>query len=601
MTSPGPAKRAVLWRLAQFGAPHRGLLARAFACMALLGATTGAYAFLMGPALKFLLSGGDEGLELAGRLWPGLARLDRAQALWAFPAVLVGIGVLKAFAYLGQFYWTGLFGQKVASDLRRALFLRLTSLSPTQHSRQLTGDLLSRLSADVSAVETAATYAVGAYARDGLQLVVLVAVALALSWKLTLVVLLAAPVAVIPVVRLTRAFLRRTREGQGKLGAIAAQVQEGLGGLRTVQAFTAEAAELERFDGHSREHQRALIRAGWIRGAVPSLMEALAAGALALALVLALRAGATRPESLVSFLTALVLAYQPIKELGRVSQLFVQAQVAGERLFEMLDLQEAIPDPGARAIGPVRQSIRLEDVAFSWGDRVALAGVDLEIPVGKVTALVGPSGSGKSTLTALLLRFEAPSRGRIEIDGLDVGHARVESVRAQFALVTQEPLLFSGSVLENLRWVRSGASMDEVVAAARVAQADGFIRALPQGYDTRIGERGVVLSGGQKQRLCLARALVAQAPVLVLDEATSNLDPENEREVQDALACVLPGRTALVIAHRLSTVTRADRIFVIDQGRIVEAGTHEALLQRGGLYARMWRLQQEPLARAQVG
>jgi subfamily B ATP-binding cassette protein MsbA len=284
--------------------------------------------------------------------------------------------------------------------------------------------------------------------------------------------------------------------------------------------------------------------------------------------------------------------YQPVKDLGRVTQFAMQAGAAGERLFALLDLHHPVADvPGATAAPELKQEIRVEDVRFSYGERRALDGLTLELPVGKVVALVGPSGGGKSTLTNLLLRFERPQEGRLLFDGVDVDGYTAASVRAKFALVTQEPLLFSGSVLDNLRYARPEATREEVEAAARVANADGFIRALPEGYDTRVGERGVKLSGGQRQRLCIARAVLSRAPVLVLDEATSSLDPESEREVQAALAAVLPGRTALVIAHRLSTVAEADLLYVVEAGRVVERGSHAELLKLGGRYAALWALQ----------
>jgi subfamily B ATP-binding cassette protein MsbA len=275
-----------------------------------------------------------------------------------------------------------------------------------------------------------------------------------------------------------------------------------------------------------------------------------------------------------------------------VTQFAVQAGAAGERLFELLDLKHPVEDaPDAVPAPSLSRSIVLEGVRFSYGERRALDGLTLELKAGQVTALVGGSGGGKSTVTSLLLRFERPQKGQLLLDGVDVDRYTAKSVREQFALVTQEPLLFHGTVLDNLRYARPDATREEVEAAAKVAHADGFIRALPEGYDTRIGERGVTLSGGQRQRLCIARAVLARAPVLVLDEATSSLDPESEREVQSALAAVLPGRTALVIAHRLSTVVNADVLHVMEAGRVVERGTHAELLQRGGRYASLWQMQ----------
>ena len=583
--------RKSLGRLLGYARPHVGVLVAAFACMTVLGLATGAYAYLMGPALRFLLSGGSEGFGGAQPV-PWLSDLPREAALWGFPVVVLTVGLVKGVGYLGQFYFMGYFAQKVVADLRKDLFLRLTSLSPAQLARERMGDLLSRFSADVQAVEMAAMYTVGSYLRDSLQVVVLAGVALSISPLLGAVMLGVIPLAALPASKLTRKALKRTREGQVQLGHLAGQLQEGLGGLRTIQAFNGQAAELARFSAHARAHEEALVRAAWARGGVPGLMEVLAAAALAGALAYTAARQTMEPEALLSFLTALVLVYQPVKDLGRVTQFAMQAGAAGERLFSLLDLHHPVADvPGATEAPELKQEIRVEGVRFSYGERRALDGLTLELPVGKVVALVGPSGGGKSTLTNLLLRFERPQEGRLLFDGVDVDGYTAASVRAKFALVTQEPLLFSGSVEDNLRYGRPEATREEVEAAARVANADGFIRALPEGYETLVGERGVKLSGGQRQRLCIARAVLSRAPVLVLDEATSSLDPESEREVQAALAAVLPGRTALVIAHRLSTVVEADLLYVVEAGRVVERGSHAELLKLGGRYAALWALQ----------
>lgn len=581
-----------MFRLLELGRPHQRTLLAAFLCMAVLGVTTGAYAFLLGPALRFVLSGGAYGAEAVARWVPWVSGQSTATLAVALPLAVVAIGLVRGLSYLGQFYFVGLYGQRVVVDLRRRIFERLLGLSPLQLSLKHTGDLLSRFTADVAAVETAATYTVASWLRDSLQIVVLVAVCLSQSWQLSLLAFGMLPLAVLPAARLTRSLLMRVRESQATLGGLAAQVHENLGALRTLQAFGAGPAEVRRFDVQGASLSRSLERAGWTRAAVPALMEVLAASGVALALGAAAHWRLLAPEALVSFLAALILLYQPAKDLGRVSQFGVAAAAALERIGALLDEPVTSADVGgARVLAPVQTAVRLEGVHFAWGGRAALDGVDLELPVGRTTALVGPSGGGKSTVVAALLKFEPLRSGRVTFDGVDGAGCTAASVRAQFGLVTQEPLLFSQSVLDNLRVARPSASREELEAAARTAQAHDFIQALPRGYDTLIGERGVNLSGGQRQRLCLARALLKGAPVLVLDEATSSLDTEAEAYVQAALEGALAGRTALVIAHRLSTVASADRICVLEAGRVVEQGSHRELLARGGAYARLWSLQ----------
>jgi subfamily B ATP-binding cassette protein MsbA len=399
------------------------------------------------------------------------------------------------------------------------------------------------------------------------------------------------------VARLTRAVLRRTREGQMRLGGMAGQLREALAAVRTVQAYGVEEAEARRFSSRADAHAATLARAAWARAAVPALTEVLAAVAVAAVLVWAAGNLTVAPERLLSFLAALILLYQPAKELGRASQFATQGAAAAERLLEILETPPLVTDaPGAKPAARLARGVRLDTVSLSYGDRPALARLELEIPLGKVTALVGPSGGGKSSIAGLLLRFVRPDAGRILWDGVDVEACTLASLRAQMALVTQEPLLFSGTVKENLLAARPEATGGELRTALRVARAEDFVMALPRQWDTPLGERGARLSGGQRQRLALARAVLRDARLLVLDEATSSLDPEGEREVQAALDTMLPGRTALVIAHRLQTIARADRIHVLVAGRVVEEGTHAALLASGGWYAEAWTLQHPPPA-----
>jgi subfamily B ATP-binding cassette protein MsbA len=591
---PAPVRPEASWRgllrLTRYARGQGTSLRLAFGAMAVLGLATGAYAWLVGPALRFLLTGGAQGVS-----WiPGLRHVDRAQALFLLPAALVAVALVKGVSYLAQFYWMGQFGQRTTAALRRSLFDALLAQSPAQLGNRLRGDLLSRFSADVRAVETAAIYTVGSYVRDGIQVLVLVGVALAADWRLALAALVCVPLAVLPVSVLTRAVLRRTREGQTRLGTLAGQAQELLGGIRTVQAYGAEAAETRRFSERAGLLARALSRAAWARSAVPALTEVLAAGAVAGALAWAGTSVGVPPERLVSLLAALLLLYQPAKDLGRTTQFATQAAAASERLFEVLDTVHPVADgPSAQPAPALRREIVLAGVEVRYGDRPALRGLDLTLKVGQVAALVGPSGGGKSTVVALLLRFVRPSRGALLWDGHDADDFTATSLRAQTALVTQDPLLFSGSLRENLLLARPSASEAEVKRAGQLAHAEGFVRALPQGWDTLLGEQGSGLSGGQRQRLALARAVLRDAALLVLDEATSNLDPESEREVQLALREVLRGRTALVVAHRLETVVDADCIHVLEGGRVVERGRHGELLALHGVYAQLWELQHQ--------
>jgi subfamily B ATP-binding cassette protein MsbA len=581
-------------RLLQMGRPHRRLLLLAFFCMGAVGATTGAYAFLMGPALQFLLTGGTGGVHFIGRWFPGLQNLPRDQIVLAVPFVVVAIGLLKGVGYLGQFYFMGLYGQRVVSDLRRRVFERVLSLTPGQRSTLLSGDILSRFTADVAAVEQAATYTVASWMRDTLQIVILGTVAVLLSWKLSLLTLIAVPLAIIPASRLTGVLMGRVREGQAALGDLAGQVQEGLGALKTIQAFCAEALEQVRFERRTTMIRRALTVAGWSRAAVPGVMEVLASIAIAGTLSWVAATQSEAPEALVSFLGAVILLYQPAKDLGRVSQFAITASVSFERLDALLKLESRVVDrPGAGLAPSLRDAIEFRDVSFAWAaHRGALNRISVRLQAGQTTALVGESGSGKSSFIAVLLRLEDPVDGEIVIDGVDVRNYQAASVRSQMALVTQESLLFAGSIRENLIVGNPEASVDELRHACETAGAWEFVETLPRGLDTPIGERGVILSGGQRQKLALARALVGGRSILVLDEATSNLDPQSEREVQEALEQVLRGRTAIVVAHRLESIQSAEHILVMHQGRIVEEGTHTHLMALSGRYRTLWNAQQ---------
>jgi subfamily B ATP-binding cassette protein MsbA len=504
---------------------------------------------------------------------------------------------VKGAAYAGQFFLMGTVAQDVVADLRRALFGKLVSLPPAWYAKRHTGDLHSRLAVDVQNVENAIVWALSSYVRDSLQVLVLLAQAFVLDWRLSVIAFGALPATIVPVTRFAKRLKRITKQSNEAMGRISEATHEALGGIRVVQSFSMEAREKERFDGAVRSYLALMRKSLAVRALSTPTMEVIAVAGLGAAIGYAghaVASGEVDGKLFLSFVATVLLMVQPAKTIGRVGNFMLQGLAGAERVFEVLDAPVEIADaPGAKVLAPIERSIAFEKVSFRYGpeERWILRDVDLTVRRGEVVALVGSSGSGKTTLANLVPRFYDAIEGRVAIDGTDVRGVTLASLRAQLALVTQESLLFNESVASNIAYGRPGASRAEVEAAARAAHAHEFILALPKGYETVVGERGVMLSGGQKQRLAIARALLKDAPILILDEATSALDAESEAEVQRALETLMAHRTVLVIAHRLSTVRHADRIVVLGEGRIVEQGSHDQLMSSGGDYARMVALQ----------
>ncbi|HEY2386651.1 MAG TPA: lipid A export permease/ATP-binding protein MsbA [Candidatus Binatia bacterium] len=532
---------------------------------------------------------------LVERVFDQIFSAKSVSALRLLPAAIVIIFLFRGVTSFAQNYLMDLVGQRIICDLRDELNQHIQRLSLSFFNRTQTGDTLSRVTNDVALIRTALTDAVASVMRDATSLIALIVVAFVKDFNLTLIAFLVFPASVLPILRLSKRLRRFSKRGQRSLGILTALLQETVQGNRVVKAFGMEEYERERFAAENRRLYRLYMKASMIKALTTPALEVLAAfgiGAVVWYGGNSVIAGGRTQGSFLAFLTAVFLLYEPFKRLSKTNTTIQQGVAGAERVFELLDTAPEVVDrPNARPLSAMRRGIVFEHVEFTYGAEPVLRDINLEIHAGEVVALVGMSGGGKSTLSDLVPRFYDVTGGRITIDGVDVRDYTMRSLRAQIALVTQFTFLFNDTVRANIAYGDIGKSMDDVMSAARAANAHEFITALPQGYDTPIGELGVTLSGGQRQRLAIARALLKDAPILILDEATSALDTESERLVQQAIERLMVNRTSLVIAHRLSTIRRADRIVVVVRGQILEQGTHEELLALGGEYRKLYDLQ----------
>lgn len=522
-----------------------------------------------------------------------------SQALNRYFLIMVAVALALAAASALRYFFVTKLGEMVVADLRKAVYAHTLTLDQAYFLNTRIGEVLSRLTTDITIVETMVGSAASIALRNLLSLIGALALLFIVSPKLTALIVLLVPVILVPLFLYGRRVRILSVSAQDRFADAVGFAGESLDALDTVQAFGREKSAAKRFA----EAVDMAFRASLTRIEARAIMTAMVIGLIfsGVAVVLWLGAqavisGTMTGGALVQFLFLSVMAAAAVGALGEVWGDVQKASGAMERISELLNARPSIAAPARPKPlpSPSKGEIAFDDVVFAYPGRPdlpALRGLDLRVRSGETVALVGPSGAGKSTVLRLLLRFYDPQSGSIRLDGVDLREADPQQVRARMALVAQDAPLFSGSALDNIRYGRAEASIDAIMAAARAAEADGFISVLPQGYDTPLGERAKTLSGGQKQRLAIARALVRNAPVLLLDEATSALDAENERLVQQALHDAMTGRTTLVIAHRLATVQRADRIVVMDAGRVVEQGTHSDLITQGGLYAKLAKLQ----------
>ena len=564
-------------RLLEFVKPYWRHLAGAMVCMVFVSAATAGSAYLVKPVLDEIFF-----------------KKDLSMLKW-IPLAIIGIFILKGVFDYGQAFLMSYVGQKIIADLREKVYSHIQSLSLSFFTKNPTGILMSRIMNDVGMVQGAVTDAVTGLLKDVFTVIGLVAVIFYRDWKLALIAMVVFPVAVYPIVKFGRKLRSYSTRSQTSMAELTTILLETITGTRIVKAFNMENYERKRF---AKENQRLFgiqIKSVRVRAISHPLMEFL--GGVGIACIVFYGGynviqGRATPGTFFSFLAALLMLYEPVKRLSGVNNTVQQGLAAATRIFEVLDSVPEIQDKlEARALPGVSREVEYQDVSFKYEEDWVLKNINLRIQVGEMVAFVGASGGGKTTLVNLLPRFYDVTAGRILIDGVDIRDYRVESLRAMIGIVTQQTILFNETVKDNIAYGKVGQSLEEVVKAAQAAFADGFIENLPRGYDTVIGEQGVKLSGGERQRISIARALLKNAPILILDEATSSLDSESEIEVQKALEYLMEGRTTLVIAHRLSTIRKANRIVVISNGEIVEVGTHEELMEKDGEYKKLYLLQ----------
>jgi subfamily B ATP-binding cassette protein MsbA len=579
---------------------EKKLLLLSLGCSVFVALFTGIFVNLVQPILDNLFNPARaEALPQKFRVMDSvfrLLRISRGDLVSYLPLILLVVIFGKGlFTFLANFFMKGV-GHRVVKRLRDDLYRHVIYQSPAYFDRVSTGDLMSRMTNDVDKMHQAIAGGLSDFVEETFTLLALLVGIFIIDIRLALVSFIITPLAVIPLVVFSRQLKKKSLIGQRKMSQIYRLLHETIAGHKVIKAFTSEEFEIKKFVQATASYFRTSLKLAWIGSLSSPFMEFIGGAVGAFILYVGTRRiamGAISAGDFGAFIFALFAMYTPLNRLNRANNVIQQAVACHQRIQEVLQAEPQIRDsPGAYPLPPVRGRVKFENVAFGYSEgRPTLTGIAFEVNPEETAAFVGLSGAGKTTIVNLLSRFYEPTAGRITVDGIDVRDVTLASLRAQIGLVTQETVLFDDTVRRNIAYGLDGPPDDRIIEAAKAAKAHDFIMDLPQGYDTMIGERGGLLSSGQRQRLAIARALLKNAPILILDEATSALDTESERLIQDALANAVKGRTTLIIAHRISTIRNADKIYVIDDGRIAESGKHDELCRLNGIYRKLHDLQ----------